>query len=49
MSAESNRSVGDVRCDECSEPAPVARYLDYNDAMTHRNVRWLCADCHPRG
>jgi len=51
MSVESNRSAGNVprTCDSCGVENSLARYCAYNDAMTHREVVWLCDACHPNG
>lgn len=37
-----------ARCERCQDTVPhVWRHRDYGETMTHRPLRWLCADCHP--
>jgi hypothetical protein len=35
-------------CENCGrEAVEVWRHREYGESMTHREVRWLCARCHP--
>jgi rubrerythrin len=37
-----------VECDDCNEDvATVWRHRRYTDSMTHREIEWVCEDCHP--
>jgi len=37
-----------VDCDTCGdEVIHVWRHRTYSEEMTHRDVSWVCADCHP--
>ena len=35
-------------CEDCNrEVVHVWKHREYAGSMTHRDVSWLCAECHP--
>jgi len=35
-------------CDRCGREVPaVWQHREYGESFTHREIEWMCADCHP--